>query len=112
MVAVMILHIRSKYTAVGRKEIVTFFYMYFVVELLSIFLDSGIIPSSSNVYAVSFQRSASRVSRAQSLHPAVVRRDPPRTHLRHLLVPPRQRLCGIPICRRRNTSFPLGMRLA
>ena len=52
MVAVMILHIRSKYTAVGRKEIVTFFYMYFVVELLSIFLDSGIIPSSSDVYAV------------------------------------------------------------
>ncbi|SCV71444.1 BQ2448_3032 [Microbotryum intermedium] len=50
MVAVMILHIRAKYTAVGRKEIVTFFYLYFVVELLSIFLDSGIIPSSSNVY--------------------------------------------------------------
>lgn len=52
MVAVMILHIRSKYTAVGRKEIVTFFYLYSVVELLSIFLDSGIIPSSSNIYAV------------------------------------------------------------
>ncbi|KAM0756191.1 hypothetical protein T439DRAFT_320887 [Meredithblackwellia eburnea MCA 4105] len=51
MVAVMILHIRSKYTAVGRKEIVTFFYLYSIVELLSIFLDSGIIPSSSTVYA-------------------------------------------------------------
>lgn len=54
MVAVMILHVRSKYTAVGRKEIVTFFYMYFVVELLSIFMDSGIIPSSSSVYPVSW----------------------------------------------------------
>jgi hypothetical protein len=53
MVAIMILHIRTKYTAVGRKEIVQFFYMYFVVELLGIFLDSGIIPSYSKVYAVS-----------------------------------------------------------
>ncbi|ORY70759.1 chitin synthase III catalytic subunit [Leucosporidium creatinivorum] len=51
MVAIMILHIRTKYTAVGRKEIVQFFYMYFVVELLGIFLDSGIIPSYSKVYA-------------------------------------------------------------
>lgn len=56
MVAIMILHIRSKYTAVGRKEIVTFFYLYFVVELISIFLDSGIIPASSPVYAVSFNK--------------------------------------------------------
>lgn len=53
MIAIMILHIRSKYTAVGRKEIVTFFYLYFGVELLSIFLDSAIIPSSSPVYTVS-----------------------------------------------------------
>lgn len=52
MVGIMVLHVRSKYTAVGRKEIVTFFYLYSVVELLSIFLDSGIIPSSSSVYAV------------------------------------------------------------
>lgn len=52
MVVVMVLHIRSKYTAVGRKEIVTFFYLYAAVELLSIFLDSGIIPASSNVYPV------------------------------------------------------------
>ena len=53
MVLVMVLHIRSKYTAVGRKEIVTFFYLYAVVELLSLFLDSSIIPASSNVYPVS-----------------------------------------------------------
>lgn len=50
MTIIMILHIRSKYTAVGRKEILMFFYLYAVVELLAIFLDSGIIPTSSSVY--------------------------------------------------------------
>ncbi|KAK4052421.1 Chitin synthase, class 7 [Microbotryomycetes sp. JL201] len=50
MVTIMILHIRSKYTAVGRKEIVLFFYLYFVLELVSIFLDSAIIPTNSSVY--------------------------------------------------------------
>ncbi|GAA6046989.1 hypothetical protein JCM3770_003466 [Rhodotorula araucariae] len=51
MVAIMILHIRSKYTAVGRKEILVFFWMYFLEEILAIFLDSAIIPPSSDVYA-------------------------------------------------------------
>ncbi|KAF7297581.1 hypothetical protein MKEN_01380800 [Mycena kentingensis (nom. inval.)] len=50
MTIIMILHVRSKYTAVGRKEIVTFFWMYTVVELLAIFLDSGIIPTSHVTY--------------------------------------------------------------
>jgi len=50
MTGIMILHVRSKYTAVGRKEIVTFFYMYALIELLAIFLDSGIIPTASSVY--------------------------------------------------------------
>lgn len=50
MTIIMILHIRSKYTAVGRKEIVMFFWMYLVIELLAMFLDSGIIPASSVVY--------------------------------------------------------------
>jgi len=50
MTAIMILHIRSKYTAVGRKEIVTFFWLYALIELLAIFLDSGIIPTSHVVY--------------------------------------------------------------
>lgn len=52
MVFIMVLHIRSKYTAVGRKEILIFFYMYAGCELLGIFLDSGIIPASSEVYDV------------------------------------------------------------
>ncbi|KAI4518803.1 hypothetical protein K523DRAFT_354541 [Schizophyllum commune Tattone D] len=50
MTAIMIYHIRSKYTAVGRKEIVMFFWMYAAIELLAIFLDSGIIPTANAVY--------------------------------------------------------------
>lgn len=50
MTAIMIYHIRSKYTAVGRKEIITFFYLFAIIELLAIFLDSGIIPTASTVY--------------------------------------------------------------
>lgn len=53
MTIIMIEHIRSKYTAVGRKEIVMFFYLYLVLEFLAIFLDSGIIPTSNVVYPVS-----------------------------------------------------------
>jgi len=50
MTAIMIIHIRSKYTAVGRKEIVLFFWLYALIELLAIFLDSGIIPTANAVY--------------------------------------------------------------
>ncbi|KII86256.1 hypothetical protein PLICRDRAFT_43838 [Plicaturopsis crispa FD-325 SS-3] len=50
MTAIMIYHIRSKYTAVGRKEIVMFFWMYLVIELLAIFLDGGIIPTAHVSY--------------------------------------------------------------
>lgn len=52
MTAIMILHIRSKYTAVGRKEIVMFFWMYAVIELLAMFLDSGVIPTANASYPV------------------------------------------------------------
>ncbi|KAL7414361.1 chitin synthase III catalytic subunit-domain-containing protein [Mrakia frigida] len=50
MTLIMVLHIRSKYTAVGRKEIALFFYVYAVIELLCLFLDSGIIPTAHVVY--------------------------------------------------------------
>lgn len=50
MTVIMVYHIRSKYTAVGRKEIVMFFYLYMIVEILAIFLDSGIIPTANAVY--------------------------------------------------------------
>jgi uncharacterized membrane protein YwaF len=53
MTIIMIMHIRSKYTAVGRKEMVFFFYLYALLELLGIFVDTAIIPFSSPVYPVS-----------------------------------------------------------
>ncbi|KAF7724354.1 Chitin synthase, class 7 [Apophysomyces ossiformis] len=50
MAAIMIYHIRSKYTAVGRKEIVMFFYLYMITVFLEMLLITGIIPTSSSVY--------------------------------------------------------------
>jgi Chitin synthase export chaperone len=50
MTTVMIFHVRSKYTAVGRKEIITFFYLYMALTVMSLILDSGVVPLSSVVY--------------------------------------------------------------
>ncbi|KAF9163617.1 Chitin synthase, class 7 [Mortierella sp. AD011] len=50
MTAIMIYHIRSKYTAVGRKEIAMFFYLYMLVTVMDLLLISGIIPTASNLY--------------------------------------------------------------
>lgn len=50
MTAIMIYHIRSKYTAVGRKEIIMFFYLYMLVTLMDLLLISGIMPTSSELY--------------------------------------------------------------
>jgi len=45
MTAIMILHVRSKFTAVGRKEILTFFYIYLLLTCISLVLDAGVIPA-------------------------------------------------------------------
>ncbi|TPX58752.1 hypothetical protein SpCBS45565_g07923 [Spizellomyces sp. 'palustris'] len=50
MTGIMIYHIKTKYTAVGRKEIVMFFYMYFVTIVLEFFVISGIIPTAHSSY--------------------------------------------------------------
>ncbi|KAF9414088.1 Chitin synthase, class 7 [Entomortierella beljakovae] len=50
MTSIMIYHIRSKYTAVGRKEIIMFFYLYMLVTIMDLLLISGIIPTASNLY--------------------------------------------------------------
>jgi hypothetical protein len=50
MTSIMISHIKFKYTAVGRKEIVMFFYMFAATILVDFFVISGIIPFSSSVY--------------------------------------------------------------
>lgn len=52
MTFIMIRNIKSKYTAVGRKEIVMFFYLYFLNCLLELLLVSNIISFSSPVYNV------------------------------------------------------------
>ncbi|KAH6576606.1 hypothetical protein BASA83_002473 [Batrachochytrium salamandrivorans] len=46
MTAIMIFHIKSKYTAVGRKEIVLFFYLYAATTVLEFLVSSGIVPIS------------------------------------------------------------------
>jgi hypothetical protein len=50
MTVTMILHVRSKFTAVGRKEITSFFYLFAVLTILSLVLDSGVVPPGSTPY--------------------------------------------------------------
>nr|CAG8439441.1 3103_t:CDS:2 [Entrophospora candida] len=50
MTSIMVFHIKSKYTAVGRKEIVLFFYLYMMVTFLEFLLISGVIPTASKAY--------------------------------------------------------------
>jgi len=46
----MLYHIKSKYTAVGRKEITMFFYLYFAVIILEFLLESNFIQMSFDIY--------------------------------------------------------------
>ncbi|OJK01228.1 chitin synthase export chaperone [Aspergillus aculeatinus CBS 121060] len=50
MTVIMILHIRSKFTAVGRKEILTFFYIYLLLTMCSLILDAGVTPPGSSSF--------------------------------------------------------------
>ena len=74
MAAIMVLHVRSKFTAVGekvgprlmsvlryafltcavlnigRKEITTFFYIYMALTMTSLILDAGVIPPGSGTF--------------------------------------------------------------
>ncbi|KAK9717554.1 Chitin synthase, class 7 [Basidiobolus ranarum] len=50
MTVIMIYNIRMKYTAVGRKEMVMFFYLYAATVLMEMLLITGIIPIGSSVY--------------------------------------------------------------
>lgn len=52
----------------GRKEIVMFFWMYMVIELLAMFLDSGIIPTANVSYMVSRVRSAVSPAETDDFH--------------------------------------------
>ncbi|KGO70460.1 Chitin synthase III catalytic subunit [Penicillium italicum] len=50
MTVIMILHVRSKFTAVGRKEIITFFYLYLALTLFSLLIDAGVVPPGSGPF--------------------------------------------------------------
>ncbi|KAF1345839.1 chitin synthase export chaperone [Delphinella strobiligena] len=50
MTVIMIIHVRSKFTAVGRKEITTFFYLYFLLTVCSLILDCGVAPPGTEAY--------------------------------------------------------------
>ncbi|CAJ2506697.1 Uu.00g078830.m01.CDS01 [Anthostomella pinea] len=50
MTVVMILHIRGKFTAVGRKEILAFFYFYMLLTFFSLIVDAGVVPPGSDPY--------------------------------------------------------------
>ncbi|KAL2075679.1 hypothetical protein VTL71DRAFT_622 [Oculimacula yallundae] len=50
MTVIMILHVRSKFTAVGRKEITFFFYIYMMLTFASLILDSGVVPPGNDTY--------------------------------------------------------------
>ncbi|KAI1435508.1 chitin synthase export chaperone [Xylaria sp. CBS 124048] len=47
MTVVMILHIRGKFTAVGRKEILSFFYIFLALTVFSLIIDAGVVPVGS-----------------------------------------------------------------
>lgn len=99
----MILHIRSKYTAVGRKEIIMLFYMYLVISLLAMFLDSGIIPTANAAYPVRcLTLSISSVSLL-----LVVCRHLHRPNRIRVLLSSYKRICRLSICWGRHTIVPL-----
>ncbi|KAF2011494.1 chitin synthase export chaperone [Aaosphaeria arxii CBS 175.79] len=50
MTVIMIIHVRSKFTAVGRKEITSFFYIYMILTIISLILDAGVTPPGSAPY--------------------------------------------------------------
>jgi len=50
MAFIMIIHIKSKYTAVGRKEVVMFFYTYLLYIVVEMVASSGIIPMYKDYY--------------------------------------------------------------
>lgn len=48
MTAIMIFHVRSKFTAVGRREILTFFYIYSLLTVISLVLDAGVLQATTS----------------------------------------------------------------
>jgi len=45
-----VLHVRGKFTAIGRKEVTAFFYIYMLLTFLSLCIDAGVIPPGTSPY--------------------------------------------------------------
>lgn len=50
VIAIIIFNIRTKYTAIGRREILDFFGLFMVLLALSLVIDSGVVPPGSGAY--------------------------------------------------------------
>lgn len=50
VIGIMIINIRTKYTAIGRREILDFFFLYLITTALSLVIDSGVVPPGSGPY--------------------------------------------------------------
>ncbi|KAK9463863.1 chitin synthase III catalytic subunit [Lipomyces oligophaga] len=50
VIGIIVLSVRSKYTAVGRKEILDFFYLYGLLTIASLLVDSGVVPPATKPY--------------------------------------------------------------
>jgi hypothetical protein len=87
-----------------------FFWLYAVIELLAIFLDSGIIPTASTTYPVcrTFSSFQTRTPPTTYSSHSVVRSCLYWIGCRDLLLHPCQRFCRLPICRRWHAAVTLG----
>jgi hypothetical protein len=103
MTAIMLYSIQVKYTAIGRKEIVIFFWLYAIIQFLAIFLDGGIIPFDNTSYPVSRLPDTPSSRLTKSL--IVVRCGIYRPIDCCLWFPSLQLLCRFPIHRRRLFTF-------
>lgn len=51
VVLIIIFNVRSKYTAIGRSELLHFFYLYLALTISSLVVDCGVTPPGSSSYA-------------------------------------------------------------
>lgn len=84
-----------------------FFYLYAIIELLAIFLDSNVIPTANVSYPVGTVLRKSWSSNDGTL--SVVCCCIHRSGGSSIRLSTRQRFRGLPICRRRHTTISLGL---
>jgi hypothetical protein len=94
----------------GRKEIVMFFYLYAIIELLAFLLDSNIIPTANVTYPVNIWNTSIFFEPVTDCFwgAVVVRRLIYRLGRRRILLPSRQWFCWLPVRRGRHTVIALG----